>query len=66
MLWFPYTYFGRGTQASFSGIKVSIPEKAELILERVYGNYMEYPPEDQRYKHNLKLIKSEDNDGHAE
>ena len=54
---FPYEYFGDGKTVDFDGMSVRIPEKAELILGKVYGNYMEYPPESERYKHKLKLIK---------
>lgn len=35
-------------RAMFNGIEVNIPANADKILQQLYGNYMELPPEDKR------------------
>lgn len=54
---FPLEYYGEGRVSSFGSLYAVIPEKAEEMLKSIYGNYMELPPEDKRYKHSLLLIK---------
>ena len=53
---FPIEYYGNGKLWPFGPIQAMIPDKAEDILKSIYGNYMELPPEDKRYKHSLKLV----------
>lgn len=54
---FPRDYYGNGRMVPFGGLTVRIPDKAEEILASIYGNYLELPPEDKRYKHSMKLIR---------
>ena len=54
---FPYDFFGKGRKSKFDELTARIPKNAEKILSNIYGNYMELPPEDKRYKHSMKLIK---------
>lgn len=57
---FPNDYFGNGRRIIFEDIECSIPEKAEIILQSEYGNYMALPPECERVsKHNIKLYSGE-------
>lgn len=54
---FPESYFGDGIIVPFGDLKVRIPAQSEKILESTYGNYIELPPEDERYKHNLSIVE---------
>lgn len=54
----PKDYYEPGRICDFENIKVTIPEKAEKVLSRLYGNYMEFPPEDQRVsKHKVTIVE---------
>lgn len=44
----PSEYFGVARYVKFEDISAPIPEKAEEYSTHIYGNYMEYPPEEQR------------------
>ena len=35
----------------FEGKEFSAPNKTELYLERIYGDYMKLPPEEDRHSH---------------
>ena len=37
-------------KAKFEDLEVSIPNNPDKILTRIYGNYMELPPEDKRFR----------------
>lgn len=54
---FPESYYGDGQIVSFGELMVRIPVQAEKILESIYGNYMELPPETERYKHSLIIVE---------
>lgn len=54
---FPDSYYGDGIIVPFGSLMVRIPALAEKILESTYGNYMELPPEDERYKHKLTIVE---------
>ena len=54
---FPKAYYGEGRMVQFGDLTVRIPDKAEEILVSLYGNYMELPPENERYKHSLTLVR---------
>ena len=54
---FPESYYGDGRIVPFDGLMVRIPDQAEKILESVYGDYMQLPPEENRYKHNLTIVE---------
>lgn len=47
----PREYFGTGIEGEFEGLKVMLPEKYDLYLTNVYGDYMKLPPEDERVTH---------------
>lgn len=49
----PKEYFGNGTKSIFEGITVIIPEKYDLYLNKLYGNYMELPPVEKRKAHHF-------------
>lgn len=40
----------------FEGVSCPIPEKYDSYLSRLYGNYMELPPENERIPHHLEKI----------
>lgn len=44
------TDFAQTCTALFSGRELLIPSGYEHILSTTYGNYMEFPPEDKRYR----------------
>ena len=44
---------------SFEGFEVPVPKEYDYILTQLYGNYMEFPPEDKRVGH-TKVITNTD------
>lgn len=46
----PYSIYGKPTRIDFEGHKFYAPNKPKEYLTRLYGNYMELPPENTRYK----------------
>jgi len=50
------SYYGNGKVYDFEDIKLIGPENADAVLTQMYGNYMEFPPEDQRNKHCTEVI----------
>ncbi len=44
----PADFFGTPRYVPFEDVLTPIPEKAEEYNTHIYGNFMEYPPEDQR------------------
>lgn len=55
----PFDSYGNPREVPFDDMTASIPQKAEEILSRVYGDYMKLPPEETRYKHKLQLIMND-------
>lgn len=55
-LYMPKEYFGKGVIKEFEGIKVKVPENYDAYLKRIYGNYMELPPEEKRIAHHYNEI----------
>ena len=45
---FPADYFGEPRYVDFEGLKMPIPNKAEKMLEIIYGNYLGMPPVESR------------------
>ena len=45
---FPKEYYGRPKYVKFEDMKVPVPQKSKEILTKIYGNYMELPPEEKR------------------
>lgn len=54
---FPTDYYGEGRLVPFEDFTARIPVQAEKILSSIYGDYMQLPPEDKRYKHSMKVVK---------
>ena len=53
----PLDWFGNGIKGEFEGIDVMLPDGYDEWLTRVYGNYMELPPEEKRIPHhNTTLV----------
>ena len=50
---YPIDYFGDGAQLDFEGHMFKVPAHYEEILSRLFGNYMELPPEEKRVSHQL-------------
>lgn len=47
----PSHYFNDIEYLSFEGLIVPVPKKWDLILKRIYGDYMELPPVEKRVAH---------------
>ena len=68
--YFPKSWFGQGRNIVFGNKEVIIPIEAEKYLTRMYGDYLQLPPEEQRVSHhncayfnldihmNLKQVKA--------
>lgn len=50
-------WFGIPQKGRFEGELVNIPQNSDAILKKLYGNYMELPPEKNRIAHGVKVIK---------
>lgn len=48
--------YGEGKMASFEGLQVRIPDNADAVLRRIYGDYMQLPPESERVGHHFYSI----------
>lgn len=40
--------YGEGREVEFENIRIRVPAKCEVYLEKLYGDYMQFPPEEQR------------------
>ncbi len=47
----PIEYYGTGVRYKFENITLCGLEKYDLYLKKLYGDYMQLPPEDQRHLH---------------
>ncbi len=52
----PKAVFGNGCKGMFEGIEVVLPEKYDEYLTRLYGDYMQLPPEEKRVTHHYTDI----------
>ena len=53
----PKEYYGNGREINFESIPIRVPEKVELLLEHIYGDYMQYPPKSKRIpQHSCEII----------
>lgn len=54
---FPKAYYGSGVKGEFEGYSVRLPNECCKILTALYGNYMQFPPEEKRKpSHVLRFI----------
>ena len=53
--------FAESDLYEFEGRKIKGPKGYDSVLKRIYGNYMELPPLDQRNKHHAEIVKSKEN-----
>jgi len=56
---FPNDYFGKPRFTDFEGHQFPIPAQAEKVLQRIYGNYMAYPPVEKRLSKHFFSIDNE-------
>jgi lipopolysaccharide cholinephosphotransferase len=47
----PEKWFGKGYYTTFGTIDVNIPYEYDNYLKKMYGNYMQYPPLNERISH---------------
>lgn len=47
----PADWYGEGVELEFEGLKVKVPDKYDLWLTQVYGDYMQLPPVEKRVSH---------------
>lgn len=48
--------YGEPTYLSFEGHMLRVPEQYDYFLRRLYGDYMQVPPEDKRDHHKIEFI----------
>lgn len=53
---FPKSCYGNGGWYEFEGMRLHGPADYDTILTQMYGDYMAPPPEDQRNKHETKVV----------
>ena len=51
-------WFGNGKWVEFEDLQCCIPEKADLYLKKMYGDYMALPPMEKRITHHDSLLLS--------
>lgn len=54
----PASFYGTARYVPFEDALMPIPEKAEEYSTHIYGNYMEYPPEEQRVPSHFGKLKA--------
>ena len=57
---FPYSLWDSIVTVDFDGIKCKMIKNYDYILSSLYGNYMELPPDDKRYSHNILAYHKDD------
>jgi len=55
----PAGVFDHAVDVEFEGLRLPAPYGWDVYLSRLYGNYMEIPPEHRRVTHNSSYQKSE-------
>ncbi len=54
----PSEWYGKGSMMPFESIMIRVPDEPTKILERLYGDYMKLPPEEQRnIQHCMEIIE---------
>lgn len=54
----PKAYFGTGSTVKFEKLNFSAPEKVDLYLTHMYGDYMKLPPKDKQVGHHILKIQN--------
>ncbi len=52
----PHEYYGDGVPYKFEGLKLKGPSNSHCLLERLYGDYMELPPKEDRTGHSIEVV----------
>lgn len=53
----PIEWYGEGKYLPFESILIHVPNEPERILEKLYGDYMQLPPENQRnIQHCMEIV----------
>ena len=53
-------WFSDGTELPFEGLMVSVPKSYDTYLKHLFGDYMQFPPEEQRKSHHTKAYYNYD------
>ena len=61
---YPREWFGKGTKTTFENLEVTIPEKYDLYLKHIYGNYMQLPPINKQISHHDVIYSNLDGEYH--
>ncbi len=52
----PREYFGEPKYVEFEGRKMPVPSKTHEYLEKIFGDYMKLPPEEERISHIFSIV----------
>ena len=52
----PVEWYGDGCNGVFEGIDITLPTQYDKLLTRIYGNYMEFPPVEDRVAHHYTEV----------
>ena len=55
----PVSYFGKPVQLPFEDIMINAPKEYDKYLSRIYGDYMQLPPEDKRVSDHIRIVGDE-------
>ena len=52
----PCEWYGDGCSGVFEGITIQLPSEYDKLLTQIFGNYMEYPPVEERVAHHYTEV----------
>ena len=52
----PVEWYGDGCNGVFEGIDITLPTQYDKLLTQIYGNYMEFPPVEDRVAHHYTEV----------